>query len=113
VGASRRFRCGLSEPGFETRLAEPRAVVGNERLFAHLDTVVVRLRVCDNFAGILACGQGLPGEFIEVKLFRSPTSTMPFAGAPVATRATALATSSAAIGWMSAEGKRTLLPSVE
>jgi len=33
---------------------------------------------------------------------------MPFAGAPVATPGRALATSSAAIGWMSAEGKRTL-----
>jgi len=30
---------------------------------------------------------------------------VPFTGAPVAIRATALATSSAAIGWMSADGR--------
>src|SRR6266478_8161907 len=71
VGA-RSFRRGLSDPGYETRLAESRAIAGNECLLAHFDSVVARLRVCDNLARILFCGQVLPGEFIETKLFRSP-----------------------------------------
>jgi len=83
VGARRRFRRGLSEPGFETRLAEPSAILGNERLLAHLDTVVARLRVCDNLARILVCGQTFPDEFIETKLFRPSY----FHGAPHGDRA--------------------------
>ena len=42
-----------------------------------------------------------------------PVSTMPLTGWPTATLPTAIATSSAAIGWKSADGKRTLSPSVE
>ena len=37
---------------------------------------------------------------------------MPLCGAPAAIRATAAATSSAAIGWTSAPGSRTVSPSV-
>ena len=40
------------------------------------------------------------------------TSTVPFTGVPTAIRATAPATSSAAMGWMSTGARRTLLPSV-
>ena len=40
------------------------------------------------------------------------TSTIPFNGAPTATFATTLATSSAANGWKLTDGKRTVLPSV-
>src|SRR6267142_2281449 len=64
--------CGLFEPGFETRLAEPRAIAGNERILADLHSVVTPLRVGDDFARILECGQSLPGKFIEGKLFRPP-----------------------------------------
>ena len=39
-------------------------------------------------------------------------SMVPFTGAPTATPATARATSSAAIGWISAGGSRTVSPSV-
>ena len=39
-------------------------------------------------------------------------STMPFTGGPTETRPSAPATSSAAMGWMSAGGSRTVLPSV-
>ena len=72
-----RFRtldltCGLTEPGFETRLAESRVVAGNECALAHLHAVVARVRVSDNLARILACGQTPPDEFIETKLFRPP-----------------------------------------
>ena len=34
VGARRRFRRGLSEPGFETCLAEPRVIIRKERALA-------------------------------------------------------------------------------
>jgi hypothetical protein len=37
---------------------------------------------------------------------------MPFAGGPTVTSATALATSSAAMGWMSTGARRTVVPSV-
>src|SRR5258707_14755648 len=72
VGACRRFRRGLIEPGFETRLTKSRPIAGNQCFLAHLDTVVVRLRVCDNLARILGCGKVFPDEFIEMKLFRPP-----------------------------------------
>ena len=41
-----------------------------------------------------------------------PISMMPFNGAPTETLAIALATSSAAIGWMSTGGRRTVSPAV-
>ena len=40
------------------------------------------------------------------------TSTIPFSGGPTETRATAFATSSAAIGWNWTGGSRTVSPSV-
>ncbi len=40
------------------------------------------------------------------------TSMMPFTGGPTMTSATALATSSAAMGWMSTCARRTVLPLV-
>src|ERR1700730_1356392 len=60
-GCGQRFRwrdliCGLIEPGFETRLAESRAIAGKECALAKLHAVVKRVRVCDNLARILACG---------------------------------------------------------
>src|SRR5580692_474944 len=70
AGARSRFRRRPSEPGFEMRLAEPRAIVRNQCLLAHLDTVVARLRVCNNLARVLVEGQVLPDEFIQTKLFR-------------------------------------------
>jgi hypothetical protein len=39
-----------------------------------------------------------------------PISTMPFAGVATAVRVTAAATSAAAIGWISAVGRRTVSP---
>ena len=56
VGACRRFRRGLSEPGFEACLAKPRVITRNEGSLGQLDTVVTRVRVRDNLARILACG---------------------------------------------------------
>ncbi len=47
-----------------------RAIAGKECPLANVHAVVARLWVCDNLARILVCGEALPGEFIETKLFR-------------------------------------------
>src|SRR5689334_18443291 len=65
-----RTKCGLFEPVREARLAEARVIARNECALANLDAVVARVRVSDNVARILPCGKSLPGEFIEMKLFR-------------------------------------------
>src|SRR5260370_20133 len=67
-----RPKCGMFEPVRETRLAEPRVIARNECALAKLHAVVARVRVSDNLARILVCGQALPDEFIETKLFRPP-----------------------------------------
>jgi hypothetical protein len=56
VGARHRFCRWLSEPGFETRLAESCVIAGNECPLAQLHAVVTRLRVSDNLARIIPCG---------------------------------------------------------
>jgi len=56
VGGRRRFRRGLSEPGFEACLAEPSVITRKERSLAYLNGVVTRVRVSDNHARILECG---------------------------------------------------------
>ena len=109
----RHLISGLAKPRFETRRSESRVTAGNEGGFAHLNAVVARLRVGNNLARILACGKSSPDQFIQTKLFRAPQFNGSIQGEPSATRHTAPATSSAAIGWMRADGRRTVLPSVE
>jgi hypothetical protein len=75
--------------------------------------VVARVRVSDNFARIPARGETPPNELIDAKLFRTTDFDDAVYRRPVAALATALATSSVAIGWKSTCGKRTALPSVE
>src|SRR3954470_10339328 len=73
-GLRRRTRnsYGLSPPGFETGLAEPCVIVGNQRSLAHLDAVVPPVRVGDHLAPILMQRQEAPGEFIQAKLLWPP-----------------------------------------
>ena len=54
MGDRRRFRRGLSEPGFEACLAELGVITRKERRLAYLNAVVTGVRVGDNFARILA-----------------------------------------------------------
>jgi hypothetical protein len=56
LGDRSRFRGGLSEPGFEARLTESRAIAGKESALAQLYAVVASVWVCDNFSRILVCG---------------------------------------------------------
>src|SRR5258707_3135985 len=64
--------CNLNEPVVETRRAESRALIGNQRPLAHLDAGVPPVRVRDHLAGIPQRRQGPSGEFIKMKLFRPP-----------------------------------------
>src|SRR4051795_8983562 len=61
-----------NKPVFETRLAESRVVVRNQRPLAHLETVVPPVRVGDHLAGILKRCEVPPDDFIQTKLFGSP-----------------------------------------
>jgi hypothetical protein len=80
-----RFRSGLTQPIFEPGLSELRALIGNECPLLHLDAVIAAVRVGDNLARILACGQAFPDDFIEMGPFRPPISTVPLMGWPGAT----------------------------
>jgi hypothetical protein len=65
VGAGRFFCRGLSEPGFEPRLAQLCVIVGNECSLAHRNAVVTRVRIVDNLARVIPRDQGSPHEFIQ------------------------------------------------
>src|SRR5215467_2796995 len=59
AGLSMRTRnlcCGLSEPVFETRLAESCVIVRNQCSLADFRPRVKRFWVSDDFAGVFECG---------------------------------------------------------
>jgi hypothetical protein len=89
---------GLTEPVFETDLAELCVVGRNQRALAEFGPEVPRVRVDDNLARIVAPAEALMDQLIETELLGPATSTGPFSGAPTAILPTALATSSAATG---------------
>ena len=68
---TRNLCCGLSEPGFETGLAESGVIARNQCFLADFRSRVKRVWVSDDFAGIFECGQAPPDEFIQAKLFRA------------------------------------------
>src|SRR5689334_9997941 len=67
--STRTLRSGFSEPGFETSLTEPCSFVRHECFEAQLRSGVTRFRVSDDLAGIVECGQSLPDQFVNTKLF--------------------------------------------
>jgi len=67
---TRNLCYGLSQPGFETGLAESCIIAWKQCSLADLRSVVKRLWVGDDFAGIFERGQAPPDEFIQAKLFR-------------------------------------------
>ena len=77
-----------------------------------VDAEVARLRVGDDLARIVARGSDAADELVEAELLGSGDLDDAVQRRPTATRPTALATSSAAMGWISAGGSRTVLPSV-
>src|SRR4051794_5153402 len=67
---TRELACGLTEPGFEARLSEPCAIVGNQCSLADHCPGVKCSRVSDNFTGISECSQSPAHELVDAKLFR-------------------------------------------
>src|SRR5262249_14806048 len=61
----------LGNPFVESHLSQRCIAFGNECAFDHLDAVISRLRVGDNFSQILVCSQTSPDEFIKTELFRA------------------------------------------
>jgi hypothetical protein len=102
----------LLEPVAEAGIGHARIGAGEERPLARVDAEIGRLRIGDDLARIVAPRQHATDQLVEAELLGPATSTVPLSGSPTDTRPPALATSSAAIGWMSAGGSRTVLPSV-
>src|SRR6266849_1895598 len=73
VGA-RRFRRGLSEPGFETGLAELRAIAGKECPLANDHAVVARGHSYPAMARNSARPVSKPGSLSPRRKRRAPTS---------------------------------------
>src|SRR5882762_3339098 len=68
---TRNLCCGLSQPGFETGLAESCVIGRNQCSLADFRSRVTRVWISDNFARIFERGQAPPDEFIQAKLFRA------------------------------------------
>src|SRR5215475_11541778 len=62
----------MTDPVFESRLAESRVIVRNQCPLAHRDTEVASAGIRDYLAWILARSQVLPDEFVQAKLFGPP-----------------------------------------
>jgi len=92
------LECRLAEPILEADLAESCVPGRNQRALAELGPEVPGVRVDDNLARVVARGKAQTDQLIETELLGPATSTVPFDGAPTAILATAIATSSAAMG---------------
>src|SRR5712692_6981642 len=57
---TRNLCCELSQPGFETGLAESCVIARNQCSLADFRPRVTRIWVSDDFAGIFECGQAPP-----------------------------------------------------
>lgn len=77
MGGCRRFCSGLSEPSFEARLAEPGVYARDKGALADFRAGVARVRVSDDFAGIVEGGQAPADEFIQTKQFRAAIFVLP------------------------------------
>src|SRR5712671_4695471 len=66
-----RNLCGLSQPGFETGLAEPWVVARKQGFLTDLRSRVTRIWISDDFARIVERGQAPPDQFIQAKLLRA------------------------------------------
>jgi hypothetical protein len=80
---------------------------GEEGALPHRDAVVAHVRVGDHLATIVARLQRAADELVEAELFGARDLRNPIQRRYDGDRATPLATSSAAIGWMSAGGSLT------
>src|SRR5438477_5984839 len=69
---TRNLCCGLSQPGFETGLAESSVIARKQCSLAEFRSSVTRVWISDDFAGVFERGQAPPYEFIQAKLFGPP-----------------------------------------
>src|SRR5206468_5189289 len=67
---TRNLCCGLSQPGFETGLAESCVIARKQCSLADFRSRVTRVWISDDFAGIFERGQAPPDEIIQAKLLR-------------------------------------------
>ena len=88
----------MTEPLLESDVAESRIAPRNQRAFRELGPEIPRVGIGDNLPWVVVRVEALPDQFVETELCGPPASTVPFTGTPTATLATAVATSSAAIG---------------
>ena len=84
----------VEEPVLEARREQRRVGAGHQRVVVEHDTEIARLWIGDDATGVVARTESCADEVVEW----------------VPVRATAVATSSAAIGWMSADEIRTVSP---
>ena len=68
----RDLTCRLTQPAFETRLAESRIIERNTCSLAQPPSEEARVRVRDNLTRIVECGEVPSKEFIETELIRPP-----------------------------------------
>ena len=81
-------------------------------MFVELGAEVASVRIRDDGARISTCGQVLPHDVLEPELLGPGHLDGAVDGSAECDVLTAEATSSAAIGWISAAGTRTVPPSV-
>src|SRR5262245_57374342 len=87
-------------PRFKADLSQSRVLAGNQGKLAQFHAEISRIRVHDYFARIVASAQPLPDELVKAKSLRPRHFNQAVQRCTNCDRATALATSSAAIGWM-------------
>src|SRR6266481_9742763 len=68
---TRNLCCGLSQPGFETGLAESCVIARNQCFLTDFRSRVTGVWISDDFAGIFERCQTSPYKFIHAKLFRA------------------------------------------
>src|SRR5262249_16404825 len=83
----------------------------NEGLLVQFCAKVTGVRIYDDLTCVLGCAQELLDDFVEPEPLWTAKSMMPFTGAPSVTSTSAATTSSDRMGWITAEGTRTVCPS--
>src|SRR5215831_14038587 len=106
------LRRDVSEPPVELGRAVARIRAGNERLIVQFDTEIERFRIHSYRPRVFVILENLADDFVDGECVRAAISIVPFTGSATAASATAVATSSAAIGWNNECDRRTVSPSM-
>src|SRR6516165_597069 len=106
------LRRDVSEPPVELGRAVARIRAGNERLIVQFDTEKSASGSTSTVRGSLSYSRTLPTISSMGNASGPAISIVPFTGSATAASATAVATSSAAIGWNNECDRRTVSPSM-